>query len=305
MNILKSIYQEINDNINIIVEKYSTLNPWTNVYGVSRSIIAINLLVTLIFTNHNYLFPKIGGSPIKPYNYFYEKISIFYLFQENLNIAVILSIIILLLVIIGFYPQITGFLHWWITYSYMISSVLIEGGDQIASIITLFLIPICLTDNRKNHWFKNSDTKQNPKLKLFIWSIYFIIILQISIVYFHAGIDKMKVEEWLNGTATYYWFTHSIFGVPESLRSNVAIIFSNLHISFLFTWGTILFEILLSSWIFMKRNNWNWKLLFLLLLIFHLGIALVHGLVSFMFTMIGCGILYLFPKNEHLTVFEK
>ena len=218
MNIVKSIFNDISNTIDLLITKYSSLNPWTNVYGLSRSIIAFGLLITLVFTNHDYLFPKEHNVAIKPHLFFHEQISIFFLLQENLNVAVILSIIILLLVIIGYYPQITGFLHWWVAYSYVVSSVLIEGGDQIASIITLFLIPICLTDKRKNHWTKNTNSHHKSRPKLFIWSIYIVIMLQISVIYFHAGIDKIKVEEWLNGTATYYWFTHSIFGVSAFIR---------------------------------------------------------------------------------------
>ncbi len=302
MNILKSMLNDFNKSLNNFINTYSTITPWTNVYGLSRSIIALGLLLTLLLTNYNYLFPKINGVFVKPHMFFYEKISVFYLFQDNLIIAIGLSIIILFLVILGYFPQVTGVLHWWITYSYMISSVLIEGGDQIASIVTLLLIPICITDNRKNHWYKNDDSNSKSRLKLFIWSFYFIISLQISIIYFHAGIEKMKVEEWINGTATYYWFTHGIFGVTSSLRGDVSVLFSNIYVSTLFTWGTIIFEILLATWLFVKPNKWNWKLMFILLLFFHFGIAWIHGLISFMLTMVGCGIIYFFPKNKQLNL---
>lgn len=299
---LKSTLTDFNKSLDNFIKTYSTITPWTNVYGLSRSIIAMGLLLTLIFTNYNYLFPKMNGVFVKPHLFFYEKISIFYIFYDNLLIAVAISIIILFTVITGYLPQITGILHWWITYSYMISGVLIEGGDQIASIITLLLIPICITDNRKNHWYKNYDSKVRSNLTLFIWSFYFIISLQVSIIYFHAGTEKLKVEEWVNGTATYYWFTHSVFGVTSDLRGDVSVLLSNIYISTLFTWGTIIFEILVASWLFVKPNKWNWKIMFILLFLFHLGIAWMHGLISFMFTMIGCGIIYFFPKNKQLNL---
>ncbi|MFK7799317.1 MAG: hypothetical protein AB8E82_17840 [Aureispira sp.] len=38
--------------------------------------------------------------------------------------------------------KITSILHWWITFSYMHTSALVEGGEQIASIMTLAFIPL-------------------------------------------------------------------------------------------------------------------------------------------------------------------
>ena len=132
----------------------------------------------------------------------------------------------------------------------MISGVIIEGGDQIASILTLLLIPICLTDNRINHWYLPKKTKSNSYLKLISYSSFFVISLQIAVIYFHAFTAKLFVPEWLNGTATYYWFTHQIFGVPEYLRVTIAHLLSIPFVGICITWGGIFIELILFAWLF-------------------------------------------------------
>lgn len=140
----------------------------------------------------------------------------------------------------------------------------------------------------------------NTSIKLFIWSFYAVICLQVAVIYFHAFVAKLFVSEWLNGTATYYWFTHNIFGVSQTFKPIFYKLMSNKFIVILVTWGAMLIEFILFSWILLKRNKWNWKILFLIGVLFHFFIALVHGLVSFGLTMIAILILYFFPKDKNI-----
>ncbi|MEZ0184130.1 sporulation-delaying protein SdpB family protein [Flavobacterium oncorhynchi] len=290
---------QIKNSFNKTLDEAYTHNPWTNVYGISRTFLALSLLTTLTFTGHEYLFPTNNNILLRSPAFDFEKIGLFSILSENTHLACIISIVILLITIIGYLPQVTGVLHWYITYSFMTSSIIIEGGDQIASIITLLLIPVTITDNRINHWYEKKASNRK-KIKMFIWSIYFIITLQISIIYFHAAVAKLYSREWLNGTAVYYWFTHNMFGVSQYLKNLMLPLLSNSFLVISLTWGTIIFEIVLFGWLFMKRNLWNWKLLLLAGMLFHLSIAFIHGLVSFMFTMIGALFLYFIPKNTTL-----
>lgn len=293
--------KQIKQSLKIILNQAYIDNPWSHVYGLARAFLSLSLLVTLIFTGYKSLFPTNDGFPLRQPVIDFEKISIFYMMNDNLSLAWLISIIILLVTISGYIPQITCFFHWWVSYSYITSSIIIEGGDQIAAILSLLLIPVCITDNRANHWYLQKACNRR-RTKMFIWSIYAIIILQISIIYFHAGIAKLFSNEWLNGTATYYWFTHNMFGVSENIKNILTPLLAETFIVVFITWGTIILELILFGWLFMKRNYWNWKLLFLFGVFFHLSIAFIHGLISFMFTMIGALILYLFPKNIDLNL---
>lgn len=288
--------KEIKDNFNESIKKYSNLNPWTNVYGLARSIIALSLLLTLIFsTTETLIMPESIN-----YESIYISLNFFYVFN-NIMISKVFCYFILLLVISGYFPQVSSLLHWWVNLSFLFACPLIEGGDQLNTIISFFIIPIALTDNRINHWQKpkNRDCKQ---IKLFIWSIFFLISIQISFVYFHAGIAKLDAEEWLNGTAIYYWTTHNVFGVNDFLFTSINYLFSFKVIVTLFTWSTILLEIVFFGFIFVKRNNWNWKFYFLAGFLFHLFIILFFGLFSFFFSMLGAIILYFFPKEKQIFI---
>ncbi len=286
-----------------IIDTIFTKNPWTNVYGLSRSFLAISLLITLFLTGHDYLFPEINGKLIKAPMVGVENISIFNLFKDNIIIAYIISILILIWVISGFLPQLSGVLHWWVSYSYITTGVIIEGGDQISEILTLMFIPVTIFDNRLNHWYEPKSNKKEFA-KAFVWSIYFVLSIQISIFYFHAGVAKLNVTEWVNGTAVYYWFTHNFFGITENFKSIFIYLLSFKYIVVFITWGTMVFEIILFGWIFMQRNKWNWKILFISAVLFHVSIAFIHGLVSFMFTMIGVLIIYFFPKDIQLKLWK-
>ena len=198
--------------------------PYTNVIGLSRSLIALGTLLTLLFNSNDVLLQKINSNefinpflnPIAPLNQY----NFFVMFGiENFFITKIIAIIILCFVISGFFIKITAILHWWVTISFFLFSSVIDGGDQIASIITLFLIPICLTDKRKNHWLK-VDKQASPLNIIGIFSVN-LIRLQMAVVYLHASCGKFLVEEWYNGTALYYWFNHSFFGTNVRLQTKL------------------------------------------------------------------------------------
>ncbi|MEF9479282.1 hypothetical protein OWR28_17450 [Chryseobacterium sp. 1B4] len=148
-------------NINSIEDKiknFAVANaPYSNVIGLGRSIIALGTLLTLI-TNpiDDLLMKRTSGEFLLNEllkGDFSTKFNFFFLFGfNNLFIVKWLAIVILLITISGYFQKITCILHWWITFSFFHSSAIIDGGDQIGSILTLLLIPICLFDNRKNHW---------------------------------------------------------------------------------------------------------------------------------------------------------
>jgi antimicrobial peptide system SdpB family protein len=260
-------------------------------YNLSRSILATGTLLTLLFNNNYTLF----GFEITHYNNLIYDNNLFYVLKNHLILAKSISILVLILVISGYFPRITGILHWYITYSFFLSCDVIDGGDHIASNLTLLLIPITLLDNRKNHWQKETAKKT---FQIIIRNIFFLLIsIQVCAIYLHAFVGKLAVEEWINGTAVYYWFTHNHFGVSPSLLPITKNILSNNIIVTLLTWGTLLLEFFLSACIILNKKDNNRYLFLLLGMFFHLSIIFIHGLISFYFTMASALILYLIPSN--------
>ncbi|MEM0941860.1 MAG: sporulation-delaying protein SdpB family protein [Bacteroidota bacterium] len=276
-----------------------SIGIFTNIYGLSRSFFALSLLITLLFTKSYVYFPpeffQIGqlSKTIVP--------NLFYLFEpENLNIALITSCLILVAVISGFLPQLTGILHAWVAYSFFTGALIIEGGDQIGQIIAILLIPVTLFDKRINHWHKKDffGYKRPEWISFFCYSCLVIIQIQMAIVYFFAVAEKINSPEWADGSAFYYWFNHNPFGVVEPIANSLNPIISNPYITPLITWGVLVLEALLFGALFMKREH---KLLMFRLGIgFHFMIIVVHGLWSFFFAMAGGLIIYLLPWDQSM-----
>lgn len=115
-------------------KKYVLKNSYlSNVYGIARTLLAIGTLSTLLFNKKSTLFLYGLENDLQVEPTSITKISLFFLI-DNYNIALSISIFILLLVITGIYPRLTGVFHWWVSYSLSVSSYLVDGGDQIAAL---------------------------------------------------------------------------------------------------------------------------------------------------------------------------
>ncbi|MFK7810327.1 MAG: hypothetical protein AB8F74_21160, partial [Saprospiraceae bacterium] len=125
---------------------------WTNTFGLGRTILAVGSIITILLNNPGMLVTPLGELVVRDANLWVSKLSIFYLLGEHLVLAKWISLIVLFAVAIGWRPRFTGIFHWWIAYSIATSCMVVDGGDQIAGVLTLILIPFCLADGRKWHW---------------------------------------------------------------------------------------------------------------------------------------------------------
>ncbi|WP_299430327.1 sporulation-delaying protein SdpB family protein [uncultured Maribacter sp.] len=274
---------------------FSELNPFTWVYGLGRTLIALSLLITFVFTDVNILFDSNIINSLGESNLLHNRINLFGIIgYENLYWSKIIVILILILVMLGTFPRITGIFHFWVFHSFHNACIYLDGGDQIGTILTALLIPITLLDSRNNHW-KKSNSK--PKdFTMFLGRLFFIIIsVQIAFIYFHTGIEKIyKLNEWVDGTAMYYILQGKYFGLNNLLIELISPFLKSKYIYFL-TWWVILSHLTLSFALFLKRND---KIIFFLLgITLHIGIAILMGLYSFSLVMLGALVLYLLPFN--------
>ena len=272
------------------------INPYTKMYAMGRSVVALGSLSVLIFNDLGLLFDKDALDVISSSEYFINQINLFGLLgYENLYLSKLISILVLLSVIVGYYPQITGLLHFWIIYSFHNSALLLDGGDQIAIILTFLLTPITILDKRKNHW--DSEMNQSFLSKYIGHTLFIIISIQVSFIYFNTAIEKIYLtEEWKNGTALYYIFHNEYFGIWNNI---FLLPLSKTKFVFFLSWWVLISHLSLSYLLFLPRTN---KRRFIWLGIFlHGGIALLMGLFSFSIIMIGALIIYILPYNS----FEK
>ena len=263
----------------------------------ARVLLALSTLFTLIFNDVYKLMPKYNTDRLKENAYGFENINIFFHF-ENISIPYFTSIIVLILVIIGFAPRFICFFHSIISYSVFYTMLVQEGGDQINVILTLLLIPYCIENNKINGW-KYIPTYLNKSIyqKFVAYSI-FAIKIQMAVLYFNAGVSKIFQTEWFNGTAVYYWFNNSVFGAPLFIREFAGVLFTNsISVTFI-NWGVIFLEILLFSALFLNQKIKS--ILFILALTFHLFIFIIHGLPTFLLSMLAGLIIYLFDDEVSL-----
>ncbi len=294
------IYQLGTKYFNQLIWPNSSSNPFTNVYGFARSCLAVGTCLTLLLNDSVLLFYPFGKSAaVVDSSYGLIRFSLFHIYNSNLVVAKVLAIFILILVISGWRPRITGGFHWWISFSVSVSCVCIDGGDQVTAVLTLFLLPATLMDNRKWHWSINHQYSESmvEKTRLLVGHAFFSIIrLQVCVIYLHAAIGKTSVNEWVSGTAVFYWFTHPVFGAANWLKPLIMAVITNSLGVVLLTWGTIIFELILAMGLVMNQKKW--EILLVTGILFHFSILLVHGLASFFFAMTGALILYLRPMDK-------
>jgi len=285
------------EKIDSLAIKVSQAMTWSNVYGSGRTLLATGTLLTLIFNSNTTLF-LIVHSParfdIPVHNI--GGLSFFYLLREHLNIAKAIAILILIVVASGWRPRLTGFFHWYIAFSFDIYTVVADGGDQITSVLTLLLMPICFTDKRIWHWNENSKNEENPYSKLIAYFSYASIRLQVALLYLDSAVEKFKVNEWRDGTALWYWFDDPILGLNSFWKPIVYPLLKNPIIVNLLSWFPIAMELTLFLGLTMSKSR-RYTLL-TLGIGFHLSIMVLHGLVSFFFAMSSALILYLRPWNQ-------
>lgn len=296
VNLNNKIYEWANTNV-----------PWTNVYGLARSIMALSTALTLA-VNDASIFFRPGAGQTTPYcdgTY-----SIFCTVPNNytyLNIIRWLCVVLLLVVISGWRPRVTGLIHWWITYSLQVSAMTIDGGEQVGAVFTLLLIPITLTDSRKWHWEKVGQNKSLINNKDLYYRVIALttlcfIRIQVAILYFNSAAAKLADEDWLNGTAVYYYAQDPMLGFPSVLK-NIFNGFLSSPLVVFPTWGSLIIQFFLFAFLFSPKSYR--KYMFLIATFMHEIFAVMFGLISFSMIMLGILILYLRPIEDEFNFLFK
>lgn len=297
----------LSNRLDSFIVQYASLSIYTVFLGWARTLLATGTFLTLLFTDEHVQF-KSGlsiawSTGIVPLN----AINIFTIVSDQyISLVKWLACLLLLVVASGWRPRFTCIIHWYISACFLNAALDIEGGDQITSNLTLLLIPVSLLDNRKWHWqnrLANTGSLAGMSKGIVANTIFFIIKLQVCVIYLHSAIGKFAVDQWINGTAPYYWFNHSMYGMSNWLKPLVNPLVTNAYTAFILSWGVMLFELVLATAIFIQRKRY--KKLFIAAVIFHFLIVLVHGLFSFFFAMSGALCLYFMVEYYSMRLNEK
>lgn len=292
--------------VGLAVRERLLYSPWTNTIGLARSILAFATALTLGANPTWALFRPGAGEPGNVgCAALAGHLSLFCLVPPvGVGFAQIFAVLILLVVASGWRPRYTALPHWWISYSFFASGRVTDGGEQVAAIITLLLLPLGLTDSRKWHWqsvSRHGPVRPNHNAsRMIAYASAYIIQIQVGIIYIDACIEKLHDPQWLNGTIMYYVLTNNVFGVTHFVMSLMWPLIASPLIVFL-AWPSLALEFFLGINIFLhKRARYA---LFWGLVTFHLMIAFFIGIPTFAMIMIAAGLLGVIPVGTNLADF--
>lgn len=276
--------------------------PWGSAYGIARSVLAVSTALTLAGNPVDLLFRAAGHMyELPPTAFRVERWTLFWLMKDHLELARWIAVLLLAVVAAGYRPRVTGLLHWWVTLSFISASSIPDGGDQVATVLTLLLVPVTLTDPRQWHWARPPQVATRFAATVgqrVAQSAFFVIRLQVCAIYLNACMAKVRVQEWVNGTAIYYWMNDPLMGAGREHLSEISELFSSPYVVCSVTWSVLLMQVLLAMGLVAPS-----RLRPLLLPIgigFHVGTVLAFGLASFCLAMMAALILYLFSPEAHL-----
>lgn len=269
-------------------------SPVTTWLHPARALLALATLLTLAVNSGPTLFhssdpvtaaaPECSGVPA---------VGLFCLIPDP-DVARWIGAGLLCTVLAGLFPPVTAVLHWYVSVSVFWTITPMEGGDQLAAIVTLMLIPVCLTDTRWMVW--RHAPKPSSRTRNIIGNTALLLIAaQLVIVYANSAIAKFSSAPWVEGTALWYWMQHPAFGAPAWLSGPALDLLAQPLGTALLTWGTIALELVVTASIFSTQRRvrlvgWSLGVLF------HLLIAVVIGLVSFGMVMVAALTLVLLAR---------
>jgi Vitamin K-dependent gamma-carboxylase len=192
-------------------------------------------------------------------------------------------------VMIGFGGRGVLLLHWALVWSFgQRNPMLLDGGDNLAHIVLLMLLltqcfdglrlfpPLVTATRLAQHW-----------VSVLLHNIGVLAIgAQICLVYVVSGLYKVQGEMWQDGTALYY-----ILRVPEFMWPGVSEhVFTN---ALLVTTMSYAATLMLVMFPVMILVDWLRGPATVVMVAFHLSIALLMGLTGFALTMIACDLVFL------------
>lgn len=280
--------------------RLSTTTPWTQNVGLARTLVMLSGLGTLLFSSVDTLIRPAAGLSY-PHCAGPAQIATWCLGSPPLfEIVRWFSVAVLAIAASGWRPRITAIPAWWVLFSTQAAATTVDGGDQIAANLALILIPLSLTDDRRWHWEVRSK-QAGVAVTLFAHVAVFAGAAQMSFVYLNAGLSKLSVPEWNDGTALYYWMNDPMFGPSEPLRSLISGALMSPLLLAAATWGPMILEFALGLALVLPSATR--KPLLGLGVAFHCAIAVCMGLWSFAFVMTGGLLLLLVPRGHAFTTF--
>lgn len=193
----------------------------------------------------------------------------------------------------GKFPFISNLILFWISGTLFHMAPTSDGGEQIALCLSTMLLTFSVGGLMTSIPCKLVNIEKYAASWFFVW--HMMIKIQMFVVYFQAGVSKLAVESWTDGSEIYYDMINPMFGA-SGWRLEFSLFFvSNSFLLLVLTWGAIFCEIFISFAIFGSDNVKIIAIIFAIIL--HTSIAFFLGITSFSIIMIGGAIYSLLPDR--------
>jgi antimicrobial peptide system SdpB family protein len=269
------------------VRQASVCDPRSRPVAVARTILAAAQASVLLFSSDRILFSPRPELPDGIRCNSVRGLSVWCIAgpRPALMLAIrVAAITTLLLIASGYRPRWTCIPHWYIAFSFSASTTVPTGGDTVAQIVTMLLIPVCLGDRRTWQWSRSSAPLQ-PRWRGASYASLLALRAQISIVYVTAAVSKLAYPQWRDGTAMYNIAFDPSFGMPVTVRRAASVAVGPYPLIALLTWSVVAIELGVAV---LALGNLRMRRFGLVLVVaLHMGIVVVLGLFSFGLTMIA------------------
>jgi antimicrobial peptide system SdpB family protein len=160
----------------------------------------------------------------------------------------------------------------------------IQGGDKVAAIVTMLLLPFCLADTRTWTWSAPREPA-SERLRGSAYAGHALLRLQIFVIYVNSVLAKLRFSPWRDGTALRDLVNNPEYGVPLALRPIATRLLAYPVATDSLTWLVLLLESLIAVLVFCGPRGR--RVMFLLGAFLHLLVLLLMGIFSFSLTMIA------------------
>lgn len=270
-----------------ILEAVDGAEPRGVTLAVGRSLLAVAGFVTIAFTPDWMLFADTQHVPTGVRCDGIRSLSLWCVTgpgPAGLAAARIVALVVLAVVAIGYRPRWTCVPQWYLTFSLGVAMTLPNGGEQIARIATMLLIPVCLGDDRIWQWTRPA-APMSPWWRGSSSAALITLRLQLAIVYGEAAVSKLLVPEWRDGTALYAVSYDPDSGLSAPLQQLAAPFLARYPVLATLTWAVIGAELTIAVGVLGPRATRRAALA--LVVVLHTAIVVALGLFSFGIIMIA------------------
>lgn len=267
----------IDKGVNILTENISHPHTIRLLRKLVYTWFLVNTLILLPaaseFWGENALIPVIDSSVID-HNEWSCLLS-FKFFSPYFQLFIAAQIILLILGILCVYPRIVSLLIYVVTINLDNKAhVILDGGNNLLHIVLIYLIFMdpSIAQNRYKNATINHTNNTLSNLA------FYLVRLQLVMVYMVSGLGKVSGELWQNGTALYYTLNVDEYSHPVAKQ----LISDYPFISVFGSYATVLYQVSF-PWLVWNRKVRPYLLAFGTFL--HIQISFVMGLFMFGFAI--------------------